>query len=312
MTAQFNEEYILSRTNYLEQEDSFSLEQRIFSFIQKNLNQNSENTLPQIETSEQNGLLNNESDDAIINLPQLPDQNRTQRTNSTILSHNQTSIFVLENHETTQNTPKKYKSKHYDNIRAECVTMEMNKLTEILNQNCKDCNLGNKLKHPNIGKQFRGSVKTHEKFVKAKIYNILCHKKPDNINTIIRMTHEKKNEFFWYVSNCSFEQVHKIFTNDKSNNIIALDERESENNNILISKGFNYEKCISEKIEKMKIRNKKSQEEIEEKEKNLIKYSLNLIKDINGEGELTSRPNRYSQESKVIDYDTIEEIERFA
>ena len=38
---------------------------------------------------------------------------------------------------------------------------------------------------------------------------------------------------------------------------------------------------------------------------------MDLIKDINGEGKLTPRPNRYRPESKVIHYNTIEEIENF-
>ena len=61
----------------------------------------------------------------------------------------------------------------------------------------------------------------------------------------------------------------------------------------------------------MKKTNKKSEEEIKEKEKNLIKQSLKLINVINRIAELTSRSKRYSQESKVIDFNTIEETESF-
>lgn len=309
MTKQFNEEYTLSRTNFLDQEDSISLERQFYLDILEGSNQNSEMTSGQNQTMEQDEHLNNENDDERINQPQQPEQNRTQRIFITILNQNQTSTQRLENHETTRNTTKK--SKHHDNIRAQCVTWEMHKIIEILNEFCTESNLGKELDQPDIGKQFRGSVKTHQNFLNAQIYQILCYKKSDNANTIIRMIKEKKSGFFGKVVNYSFEDLHKIYTNDTSDSIIVLNERENEIESFLISKGFNYEKCISEKIDEMKKANKKSKEEIEKKEKNLIEYSMNLIKDIHGEGKLTPRPNRYSQESKVIHYNTIEEIENF-
>lgn len=311
MTKEFNEEYTLSRTNFLDQEDSISLESRFYLDILESLSQNIEMTSDQNQTMGQDGHLNNENDDEIVNQPQQPEQNRAQRILSTNLNQNQTSTQTLKNHKTTRNTTKKCNSKHYDNIRAECVTTEMNKYIEILNQLCEESNLGIKLGHPDIQKQFRGSVKTHQNFLNASIYQILCYKKPDNANTIIRMIKEKKNGFFGKLVNYSFEDIHKIYTNDTSDSIIVLNERENEIESFLISKGFNYEKCISEKIDEMKKANKKSKEEIQKKEKNLIKYSMNLIKDIHGKGELIPRPNRYSQESKVIHYKTIEEIENF-
>ena len=313
MTKQFNEEYTLSRTNFLEQEDSISLERRFYMENLESLNQNSEMTSTNNQASEQDGHLINENDDERVNQTQQPDQNRTRRIFSTNLNQNQTSTHYLENHKTTPNTTKKKKnnSKHCDNIRAQCVTTEMKKMTEILNQYCKENNIGEEFDNPNIGIQFRGSVKAHQNYMKAKIYQIYCYKKPLNASIIIRMIKEKKNEFFWKLVNYSFEDIHKIYTNDKSDSIIVLIERENEIESFLISKGFNYEKCISEKIDELKKANKKSKEKIEKKEKNLIKYSMNLIKDVHGKGELISRPNRYKPESKVIHYNTIEEIENF-
>ena len=286
MTKQFYEEYTLSRTNILDQEDSISLERRFYMENLESLFQNSEMTSSNNQAREQDGHLSNENDDERVDQPQPPDQNRTPRILSTNLNQNQTSTHSLENHETTRNTTKKkkYNSKHEDNIRAQCVSTEMNKMTEILNQYCKENNLGEEFDDPNIGIQFRGSVKAHQNYMKAKIYQIYCYKKPLNASIIIRMIKEKKNEFFWNLVNYSFEDIHKIYTNDKSDSIIVLIERESEIESFLISKGFNYEKCISEKIDELKKANKKSKEKIEKKEKNLIKYSLNLIKDVHGKG----------------------------
>jgi hypothetical protein len=313
MTKQFYEEYTLSRTNILDQEDSISLERRFYMENLESLFQNSEMTSSNNQAREQDGHLSNENDDERVDQPQPPDQNRTPRILSTNLNQNQTSTHSLENHETTRNTTKKkkYNSKHEDNIRAQCVSTEMNKMTEILNQYCKESNLIEEFDEPNTGIQFRGSVKTYQNFKNAKIYQIYCYEKPGNASIIIRMIKEKKNEFFWKLVNYSFEDIHKIYTNDKSDSIIVLIERENEIESFLISKGFNYEKCINEKIDKMKKANKKSKEQIEKKRKNLIEYTMDLIKDINGEGKLTPRPNRYRPESKVIHYNTIEEIENF-
>ena len=109
MTKQFNEEYTLSRTNFLDQEDSISLERRFYMENLESLNQNSEMTSTNNQASEQDGHLINENDDERVNQTQQPDQNRTRRIFSTNLNQNQTSTHYLENHKTTPNTTKKKK-----------------------------------------------------------------------------------------------------------------------------------------------------------------------------------------------------------
>lgn len=117
---------------------------------------------------------------------------------------------MTENLENT-NITKIYKSKYYDNKRTKCVTLEMNKLLDILNQYIKDKDIKKELIQPNIGKQLRGSVKTHNNFINAKIYQILCYKKIDNKETIITMINKKKDEYFGYIVNCYFKYIPEIY-----------------------------------------------------------------------------------------------------
>ena len=97
MTKQFNEEYTLSRTNFLDQEDSISLERRFYMENLESLNQNSEMTSANNQASEQDGQLINENDEERINQPQQPDQNRTPRIFSTLSfwSRSRAKILVI-------------------------------------------------------------------------------------------------------------------------------------------------------------------------------------------------------------------------
>lgn len=312
--SESEEEYLKAKIKELNEEYKSVFGQDYYSFDLQGNDQNNVDTWSLSQHNEEDNQQHNEDGDIISNSShQSIEQNREQRPRSNTLIQSQALSHDLENLQTTNITSKIYKSKHYDNKRTECVTLEMNKLLDILNQCIKDKDIKRELIQPNIGKQFRGSVKTHNNFINAKIYQILCYKKIANKNTIITMINEKKDEFFGYIVNCNFKYIHEIYTKDKNSNTIPLDEMKIKNGNALNYKGFDYEKCINEKIDKMKKEKKKSEEEIEEKQNDLMKYSKNLIEDITGSGKvrkLVSRPPRKNEET-TIKYETIEEIEKF-
>lgn len=315
MTRQFYSMYTVpysySFNENDENEDFNCLSGRMDSLLDQNVRPSIENSQP---FHQANGLdfqptIRSNDEELPFSTFQQVSQNRPQgNANIILLGQKQNLLHEKENHQTT--TQSKTNSNHYDNKRAECVTLEMNKILEIMKKVFGLTDI--KRFKPNIGIQFRGSVESHNHFMKAKIYKILCYQKEDNKNVIINLLSDKRNELLGYIVNCSFQQIHEIYTNTQSSESLELDEKKKLIKNFLVSNDFYYEKCIDEKIEKIKGKNKKTGEEIINKKNYLIKYTKNLIIDIEGKGELKKRDNRNRTRKKEVIYDSINEIEKFA
>lgn len=305
---------LLNEYNEIEDEieDSNSFPLRIDRLFDQDLGQISEGNEPSTpifgQNNQQTLSFNGDEELSSQNFPQVV-QNRSQGNGNIIsLVPNQNLFHVEEYHQTT--TQSRTKSKHYDNKRAECVTLEMNKFLQISNK--VFCGTGKNLVPSNTGIQFRGSVDTHKCFMNAKIYQILCYQKEDNKNVIINLLYDKKNELLGSIVNYSFKQIHEIYTDIQSSESLELDEKKERIKKFLASNDFYYEKCIEEKIEKMREQNRKTEEDIINKKNDLLKYTKNLIDDIEGKGELIKRDKGNRIRNKEIIYAFINEIEKYA
>lgn len=316
MTSEFNDMYTISFSRSdLEllygNEFYNSFNPPIDRLFYQDFGQTNERSEPSTSTFDQNNqqtLRANDEELSSQNIPQV-DQNRSHGNGNIIsLSSNQNLFHVEEYHQTT--TQSRTKSKHYDNKRAECVTLEMNKFLQIINKVIRDT--GKNLVQSNIGIQFRGSVDTHICFMNAKIYQILCYQKEGNKNVIIDLLSDKRNELLGPIINYSFKQIHEIYADIQSSESLELDEKKESIKKFLASNDFYYEKCIEEKIEKIREQNKKTEEDIINKKNDLLKYTKNLIDDIEGKGELIKRDKGNRIRNKEIIYASINEIEKYA
>lgn len=183
-----------------------------------------------------------------------------------------------------------------DNMRDQAGTAFMEAIHSFLEIRCKKYNL--KIKKPNFKKQFGWNCILNKKFIGAKLYQIYIFNKKENKDVIRIMTKIKKDKEFIDIMKCTFENLYSKYIED--NNTICIDEN-------YLSKLSN---MAEQKRNKLKEKNKKklTEEEINQKINNFVKYSKNLIKDIKGEGELHKRsPN--DRNLTLCNYEIMSELE---
>lgn len=146
----------------------------------------------------------------------------------------------------------------------------------------------------NFAKQFGYNI-DNEYFIKQKLYKILRYKNRNNQKVIKEMT-ERKDEVFMSIINCTFEYLYTCYI--KKKNEIVSNKKDTD------SKSF-------DTLSEMDI----IKESFGEFNKNwtggkFMESSKNLLKEVNGEGDLKKRSRR--NENKVpCDYEEVKEIENF-
>ena len=231
---------LLNEYNEIEDEieDSNSFPLRIDRLFDQDLGQISEGNEPSTpifgQNNQQTLSFNGDEELSSQNFPQVV-QNRSQGNGNIIsLVPNQNLFHVEEYHQTT--TQSRTKSKHYDNKRAECVTLEMNKFLQISNK--VFCGTGKNLVPSNTGIQFRGSVDTHKCFMNAKIYQILCYQKEDNKNVIINLLYDKKMNYLVPLSITASSKFMKYIQTFKAVNHLSSMKRKNALKNFLLLMTF--------------------------------------------------------------------------
>lgn len=190
-----------------------------------------------------------------------------------------------------------------DDLRDMAGTTFMKSIHSLLKERCKKYQL--KIKKPNFKKQFGCNSILYSKFIKAKLYQIYIFNNKKNKDVIKKMTIIRKDKVFIDIMKCTFENLYSKYIEEekKDNNTICIDENDQK-------KSFDKLTDMAEQMRNKLKNNKKnlSEEEINQKINNFIKYSKNLIKDIKGEGTLHKRSPK-NPNLTLCEYEIIFELE---
>lgn len=188
-----------------------------------------------------------------------------------------------------------------DDMRDEAGTVFMKAIHSFLEIRCKKYNL--KIKKPNFKKQFGWNCILNGKFIRAKLYQIYIFNKKENKDVIKIMTKIKKDKEFIDIMKCTFENLYNKYI-EEDNNTKCIDENGQQKS------FYKLTYMAEQKRNKLKEKNKKklTEEEINQKINNFVKYSKNLIKDIKGDGELQKRSPK-DPNLTLCNYEIMSELE---
>lgn len=216
-------------------------------------------------------------------------------------------LINLNSKASRKNKKRKIKDGHTrerpDDLRDMAGTTFMKSIHSLLKERCKKYQL--KIKKPNFKKQFGCNSILYSKFIKAKLYQIYIFNNKKNKDVIKKMTIIRKDKIFIDIMKCTFENLYSKYIEEekKDNNTICIDENDQK-------KSFDKLTDMAEQKRNKLKNNKKnlSEEEINQRINNFIKYSKNLIKDIKGEGTLHKRSPK-NPNLTLCEYEIIFELE---
>ena len=216
-------------------------------------------------------------------------------------------LINLNSKASRKNKKRKIKDGHTrerpDDLRDMAGTTFMKSIHSLLKERCKKYQL--KIKKPNFKKQFGCNSILYSKFIKAKLYQIYIFNNKKNKDVIKKMTIIRKDKVFIDIMKCTFENLYSKYIEEekKDNNTICIDENDQK-------KSFDKLTDMAEQKRNKLKNNKKnlSEEEINQRINNFIKYSKNLIKDIKGEGTLHKRSPK-NPNLTLCEYEIIFELE---
>ena len=215
-------------------------------------------------------------------------------------------LINLNTKASRKNKKRKIKDGHTrerpDDLRDMAGTTFMKSIHSLLKERCKKYQL--KIKKPNFKKQFGCNSILYSKFIKAKLYQIYIFNNKKNKDVIKKMTIIRKDKVFIDIMKCTFENLYsKYIEEKKDNNTICIDENDQK-------KSFDKLTDMAEQKRNKLKNNKKnlSEEEINQRINNFIKYSKNLIKDIKGEGTLHKRSPK-NPNLTLCEYEIMFELE---
>lgn len=216
-------------------------------------------------------------------------------------------LINLNSKASRKNKKRKIKDGHTrerpDDLRDMAGTTFMKSIHSLLKERCKKYQL--KIKKPNFKKQFGCNSILYSKFIKAKLYQIYIFNNKKNKDVIKKMTIIRKDKIFIDIMKCTFENLYSKYIEEekKDNNTICIDENDQK-------KSFDKLTDMAEQKRNKLKNNKKnlSEEEINQRINNFIKYSKNLIKDIKGEGTLHKRSPK-NPNLTLCEYEIMFELE---
>ena len=216
-------------------------------------------------------------------------------------------LINLNSKASRKNKKRKIKDGHTrerpDDLRDMAGTTFMKSIHSLLKERCKKYQL--KIKKPNFKKQFGCNSILYSKFIKAKLYQIYIFNNKKNKDVIKKMTIIRKDKVFIDIMKCTFENLYSKYIEEekKDNNTICIDENDQK-------KSFDKLTDMAEQKRNKLKNNKKnlSEEEINQRINNFIKYSKNLIKDIKGEGTLHKRSPK-NPNLTLCEYEIMFELE---